>query len=261
MDCQDYITESVERKKGQHLQREERGAIQHLKNAGYTNRAIARAIGCSPTTVGNELKRGTPPRKSSKGRKPGYSARRGEAVYKANRKRSRKPHRICHCTRFIRWIMEQVKEHKWSLDACVGYARLHKLFSAEEMVCTHTLYNEVWAGSLDLSVTELPEAMKRKQHKDSKPREHKKNFGTDISQRPEIAALRHAVTQGRIRRKVLTGLQDHYRGQRLGVLCVQSGRELGLCSLLCASLHLVGTSPKRTSQRAVSSLRSEGRVH
>ena len=169
MDCQDYITESVERKKGQHLQREERGAIQHLKNAGYTNRAIARAIGCSPTTVGNELKRGTPPRKSSKGRKPGYSARRGEAVYKANRKRSRKPHRICHCTRFIRWIMEQVKEHKWSLDACVGYARLHKLFSAEEMVCTHTLYNEVWAGSLDLSVTELPEAMKRKQHKDSKP--------------------------------------------------------------------------------------------
>ena len=57
-------------------------------------------------------------------------------------------------------------------------------------VCTHTLYNEVWAGSLDLSVTELPEAMKRKQHKDSKPREHKKNFGTDISQRSEIAALR-----------------------------------------------------------------------
>lgn len=181
MDCQDYITELVERKKGQHLQREERGAIQQLKNAGYTNRAIARAIGCSPTTVGNELKRGTPPRKSSKGRKPGYSARRGEAAYKANRKRSRKPHRICHCTRFIRWIMEQVKEHKWSLDACVGYARLHRLFSAEEMVCTHTLYNEVWAGSLDLSVTELPEAMKRKQHKDSKPREHRKSFGTDIA--------------------------------------------------------------------------------
>ena len=206
MDCQDYITESVERKKGQHLQREERGAIQHLKNAGYTNRAIARAIGCSPTTVGNELKRGTPPRKSSKGRKPGYSARRGEAAYKANRKRSRKPHRICHCTRFICWIMEQVKEHKWSLDACVGYARLHKLFSAEEMVCTHTLYNEVWAGSLDLSVTELPEAMKRKQHKGSKPREHKKNFGTDISQRPEIAALR--IEEGHWEGDTVVGKRD-----------------------------------------------------
>ena len=100
------------------------------------------------TTVGNELKRGTPPRKSNKGRNPRYSAMCGETVYKANRKRSRKPHRICHCTRFIRWIIEQVKEHKWSLDACVGYARLHELFPADEMVCTHTLYNEVWAGNL-----------------------------------------------------------------------------------------------------------------
>ena len=57
------------------------------------------------------------------------------------------------------------------------------------MVCTNTLYNEVWAGNLDLSVTELPEAMKRKRHKDSKPREHKKGYGKDIAQRPEIAAL------------------------------------------------------------------------
>ena len=190
MDCQDYITGPAERKKGQHLQREERGAIQHLKCQGYTNRAIAREIGCSPSTVANELRRGTPPRKSNKGRKPGYSARHGEAVYKANRKHSRKHHRICRCAHFLRWVVKQFKEHKWSLDACVGYARLHGLFPADEMVCTRTLYNEVWAGNLDLSVTELPEAMKRKQHKDSKPREHKKNFGTDISQRPEIAALR-----------------------------------------------------------------------
>ena len=79
MDCQDYITESVEHKKGEHLQREERGAIQHLKCQGYTNRAIAREIGCSPSTVANELRRGTPPRKSNKGRKTGYSARHGEA--------------------------------------------------------------------------------------------------------------------------------------------------------------------------------------
>ena len=77
MDCQDYITGPAERKKGQHLQREERGAIQHLKCQGYTNRAIAREKGCSPSTVANELRRGTPPRKSNKGRKPGYSARHG----------------------------------------------------------------------------------------------------------------------------------------------------------------------------------------
>ena len=145
---------------------------------------------CSPSTVANELRRGTPPRKINKGRKPGYSARRGEAVYKANRKRSRRCHRICRCARFLRWVTRQFKEHKWSLDACVGYARLHQLFPADEMICTRTLYHEIWAGNLDLSVTELPEAVKRKRNKGSKPREHKKSYGRDISQRPEIAALR-----------------------------------------------------------------------
>mgnify|MGYP002727750682 CR=1 len=190
MDCQEYITESAERKKGQHLQREERGAIQHLKRQGFSNRAVARAIGCSPSTVANELRRGTPPRKSYKGRKPGYSAKRGEAVYRSNRQRSRRHHRICRCSRFLRWVIKQFHEHKWSLDACVGYARLHELFPVGEMVCTHTLYNEVWAGNLDLSVTELPEALKRKKHKASKPRENKKNYGNGIAKRPEIAALR-----------------------------------------------------------------------
>lgn len=130
MDCQDYITEPAERKKGQHLQREERGAIQHLKGQGYSNRAIAREIGCSPSTTTNELRRGTPPGKSNKGRKPSYSARRGEVVYTANRKRSRRHHRIKRCTRFLRCTVKQVKEHTWSLDSCVGYARLHRLFRA-----------------------------------------------------------------------------------------------------------------------------------
>ena len=190
MGCRHYITDLPERKSGQHLQREERGAIQALKRQGLSNRAIARELGCFPTTIGNELRRGTPPRKSSKGRAPGYSAKHGEAIYRSNRLRSRKPHKLLSCGAFVSWVAAQVREHKWSLDSCVGYARLHGLFPADEMVCTRTLYNEVWAGNLDLSVTELPEAMKRKQHKDSKPREHKKSFGTDISQRPEIAALR-----------------------------------------------------------------------
>ena len=150
MDCQDYITGPAERKKGQHLQREERGAIQHLKCQGYTNRAIAREIGCSPSTVANELRRGTPPRKSNKGRKPGYSARHGEAVYKANRKHSRKHHRICRCAHFLRWVVKQFKEHKWSLDACCGYAKLHHLFEPSEMVCSRTLYNMVWKGQLSI---------------------------------------------------------------------------------------------------------------
>lgn len=216
MDCQDYITVDTERKKGQHLQREERGAIQHLKTQGLSVRAIAREIGCSPTTVMNELRRGTPPRKSNKGRSSSYSAKRGEAVYKANRRRCRKPHKIARCQRFLEWVVEQCREHKWSFDGCVGRARLQGLFSKDEMVCTHTLYNEVWAGNLSIVVTELPEATKRKQHKKTKPQENKKSYGKSISIRPEIASLR--IEEG------------HWEGDT--VVGKRAGKEAVILSLL-----------------------------
>ena len=58
------------------------------------------------------------------------------------------------------------------------------------MVCTHTLYNEAWAGTISLGVMELPEAMKRKRNKATKSRDNKKKFGKNIDLRPEIASQR-----------------------------------------------------------------------
>lgn len=58
------------------------------------------------------------------------------------------------------------------------------------MVCTHTLYNEAWAGNLPIGIMELPEAVKRKHYQSANPRENKKNFGKSIDLRPEIAAQR-----------------------------------------------------------------------
>lgn len=185
MDCHDYITVEPERKRGQHLGREERGAIQQLKKQGCSLRVIALEINCSPSTVMNELRRGTPPRKSHRGRRPEYSAKRGRAVYETNRLQCRRHHRITHCADFIQWVVNQVRKHRWSLDACVGYARLHKLFDESEMVCTKTLYNELAAGNLPLSPFELPEILKRKQRKE-KNRVHKRPKGTSIDERPDI---------------------------------------------------------------------------
>lgn len=64
---------------------EESVVIKVLRSFGYGIRAIARMIGCAPATVVNELRRGTPPRKSERGRAPGYSPKHAQAVYKANR--------------------------------------------------------------------------------------------------------------------------------------------------------------------------------
>lgn len=73
MDHHQYITNESERKSGKHLTSEDRGAIQAMKKLGYSNRKIAAYLHCSPTTISNELKRGTPPKKKGRGRKAGYS--------------------------------------------------------------------------------------------------------------------------------------------------------------------------------------------
>ena len=163
MACPKYSTEMAERKKGQHLRMEERGAIKALEKQGLGVRAIARAIGCAPTTVTNELRRGTPARKSTRGRTPSYSPRQGEAVYAANRANCHRPTQTEKCSNFIEWVGTQIREHKWSLDACCGDAKLHDLFEATEMVCTRTKHREM---------------------------ANKRHYGASISTRPEIACLR-----------------------------------------------------------------------
>ncbi|NCC02064.1 MAG: IS30 family transposase [Clostridia bacterium] len=242
MDCQDYITVAPERKRGQHLQREDRGAIQCLKREGYSNRAISQKLNCSPSTIANELKRGTPCRKSKKGRAPGYSAKRGETVYKANRKHAKRRHKLAHCTRFMTWTVEKVRTEKWSLDACVGHARLHKLFPEDQMVCTRTLYNELWAGNLPLSVTEVPEALKRKQAKEKHPRMNKKVYGKSIDERPEIAALR--VEEG------------HWEGDT--VVGKRDGKESVVLSLVekVTEAYLAFRIPSKTSEAVTAAMKN-----
>ena len=239
MDCQDYITVKAERKKGEHLGLEERGAIKVLHKQGLGVRAISREVGCAPSTVTNELRRGTPPRKSNRGKAPDYSPKLGEAVYKANRAVCRKPLKAKFCKAFIAWVVKQVREHKWSLDSCCGYARLHRLFREDEMVCTCTLYNMVWADLLPITLTELPEALKRNTKK-HKGRENKKQYGQSISGRPEIAGLR--IEEG------------HWEGDT--VVGKRVGKEAVVLSLLekKTETYLAFRIPAKTSEAVMAAM-------
>lgn len=205
MDCQDYITTEPERKRGQHLGPTKRGAIQELRKLGLSYRAIARKVNCAHGTVQNELKRGTPPRKSRKGRAPGYSAKLGQSVYKSNRARCRKRHSIIRCSKFVAFVVEMVRKHRWSLDACVGYARLHNLFRDDEMVCTKTLYNELEAGNLPLTVFEAPDVLKRRVS-NGKSRVNKCPKGRSIEERPAEVAAR--AEQGHWEADTVVGLRN-----------------------------------------------------
>lgn len=90
----------------------------------------------------------TPARKSKHGRAPQYMAKRGHKAYAKNRKNSRKPCKIDHdgCDPFIQWMVERVHLECWSLDACVGYAKLHKLFTPEQIPCTKMYFTHPYSS-------------------------------------------------------------------------------------------------------------------
>lgn len=85
MDYNHFNTMEESRKPGSHLTLDERGQIQALHQQGLSLRAIANAVGCAHTTIHYELKRGTPARNGSRGRKPMYKATRGQTVYQQHR--------------------------------------------------------------------------------------------------------------------------------------------------------------------------------
>lgn len=104
-----------------------------------------------------------------------------------NCKNSRKTCKIDHddCEPFIQWMVEQIRQERWSLDACVGYARQNKLFMPDQIPCTKTLYNMLWANKLPLSLFEVPRALKHK-HRRKWVRKNKRMKGRSIEERPAV---------------------------------------------------------------------------
>ena len=161
MDQLNSTTFTPDRQRGQHLKFEDRCSIRIFNKLGYSLRKTAETIGCSASTVLNELRRGVGKRNGTRGRNPEYSAKRGQQNYEINRSRCHKPHKLDSNSEFVKWLAKQIKTRKWSLDACVGYARKHELFAADKIPCTKTLYSELWAGNLPITPFDVPAALRR----------------------------------------------------------------------------------------------------
>jgi transposase len=161
MDQLNSTTFTPDRQRGPHLKFEDRCSIRIFNKLGYSLRKTAETIGCSASTVLNELRRGVGKRNGTRGRNPEYSAKRGQQNYEINRSRCHKPHKLDSNSEFVKWLAKQIKTRKWSLDACVGYARKHELFAADKIPCTKTLYSELWAGNLPITPFDVPEALRR----------------------------------------------------------------------------------------------------
>ena len=91
-------------------------------------RKTAEVVGCVASTVLNELRRGTGTRNGKRVRFPEHSAKRGQTNYEINRSRCHRDSSLDPHSPFISWMVNQVREDGWSLDACVGRAKKKEAF-------------------------------------------------------------------------------------------------------------------------------------
>lgn len=110
---------TLHRERGRHLRFEDRCEIKALHKQGYSYCQIAKALNCSPSTVGYELKRGTATKTTHRGRPTEYVPSRGQAVYYENRKRFGRKQRITSESPFAIWVAEQVKKANWYQNCLV----------------------------------------------------------------------------------------------------------------------------------------------
>lgn len=181
----DIPTDST--RKGKHLCFEERVLIQTRLKDGYSIRAIARDLGRSPSTISNEIKRGTV--NLYRGNVQRYKASAGQEVYLSNREACCRKYDFLKKSDFLSYVTEHFFEEHWSLDVCFGRALTENLFTRDEMVCVKTLYNYVDIGLLSIKNHHLPDKLRRNT-KRSVIRANKKKLGRSIEERPASVATR-----------------------------------------------------------------------
>lgn len=172
---------NTERRKGQHLRMEDRILIEIRKKEKKSNRAIARELNCSPSTIANELKRGKV--NIYNGQVSRYKAKVGQATYKAHRENSRNSCKVLKVRRYIVYVEEHQKEDSWSFDASYGRAQKDGEFDRSEMVCVKTLYNYADRGLIGVKNIDLPQKLRRRP-KRKYNRENKRELGRSIEERP-----------------------------------------------------------------------------
>ena len=178
----DQFNDSTHHIKGKHLNYEERVIIQTRRKDGWSIRAIAKEIGCSPSTVMYEIKRGSVTLYS--GNVVRYKAEEGQSVYEHNRLSCGRHYDALEKSNFLSYVTTKFNEEHWSLDACVGRALASNKFSRKDTVCTKTLYNYADIGLIRIKNADLPEKLKRKSVK-RKNHENKKKLGRSIEERPD----------------------------------------------------------------------------
>jgi IS30 family transposase len=112
-----------------HLTAAERGKIEVLSQRNYTNKYIAREIGCHPSTIGRELRRGFSPIGK-------YIATQGQAIYELNRTNCIHQRKLNQYPELASQVMRYLKAG-YDPDQIAGRLRL---LDVPHRVCRETIY-------------------------------------------------------------------------------------------------------------------------
>lgn len=180
MEHQNHNTES---RKNKHLNFKERITIELRLKDGFSAYRIAKELKRPINTILNEIRRGTTTQIKQGNYVEMYLADTGEAIYRNNRQNSCCTFKYLGRIDFINYAVDKIKNHSWSPDACVGNALAKGKFDRSQIVCTKTLYNYIDLGLLPVINADLPMKLRRNT-KPSKVKQHKKNLGKSIAERP-----------------------------------------------------------------------------
>ena len=90
--------------KGKHLSKDDRITIQVMHSIGCSNRAIARELNCSPSTIGYELKRGTVSLYTGNVKR--YKAAKGQMTYERHRRECGRKSLFLRRSKFINYVSQ-----------------------------------------------------------------------------------------------------------------------------------------------------------
>ena len=174
-------------KKGKHLTYEERVLIQLRLKDNHSIRDIASEIGCPPSTVSNEIARGSVT--MYHGHITRYKASAGQHAYENNRKHCCRHYDFLSKSAFLDYVYKHFTLEGWSLDTCTGRALLDGEFTRDQIVCTKTLYHYVDIGLLKIKNHNLPEKLRRRNSRHH-ARMNKRKLGRSIEERPKEIEFR-----------------------------------------------------------------------
>ena len=176
----EYQNHNTESRKNKHLNMKEHMIVEIRLKDGFSSYKIAKELNRPINTVLNEILRGTTKQINQGKEFNVYFADTGEAVYKKNRLKSSCKYKLLGCSSFIKYVLDKVKNHHWSLAACVCEALHSYIFSSSQMISTKMLYNYVDLVLLPIKNIDLPSKLHRNT-KSTRVRHDKKKLGTSIS--------------------------------------------------------------------------------